>query len=127
MVQWQGREDGILGLPFVEGMKCIPLPEPIKLQLYENIFLNCTPLFCDRTVVMLLMLLVVFSPVQVYVRTCENCKSVGMADRGARGAGGSPAGPAQPRPLPPPPDPQPRLSRHRCRPPEDRRLSRVSA
>lgn len=65
MVQWQGREDGILGLPFVEGMKCIPLPEPIKLQLYENIFLNCTPLFCDRTVVMLLMLLVVFSPGQV--------------------------------------------------------------
>ena len=39
-------------------MQFIPLPEHLKLEMYKSLYPNCMPIFQDRTVLILMVLLV---------------------------------------------------------------------
>eukprot|EP00092_Neocalanus_flemingeri_P027141 GFUD01029433.1.p1 GENE.GFUD01029433.1~~GFUD01029433.1.p1 ORF type:complete len:660 (+),score=109.72 GFUD01029433.1:54-1982(+) len=57
--QWKTRDPAISGLPLNKMIQFIPLPEEMKLELYKSLYDNCMPVFQDRTVLILLVLIVI--------------------------------------------------------------------
>ena len=56
----QARDPGTSGIPFLHVMNGMPLPEKIKLEMIKEMFNCCSPLFRDRTVLIIMLLLTIF-------------------------------------------------------------------
>ena len=47
-------------MPYNTMMRYIPLPEELKVEMYGELFACCMPIFQDRTVFVLMVLIVIF-------------------------------------------------------------------
>lgn len=58
--QWNARDMTINGTPFNLMVNFMPLPEKLKIEMFEELMHCCMPIFRDRTVLILMILLVIF-------------------------------------------------------------------
>ena len=56
----QARDPATSGIPFLHVMNGMPLPEKMKLEMIKEMFNCCSPLFRDRTVLIIMLLLTIF-------------------------------------------------------------------
>jgi len=57
--QWKARDPSIAGVPLNRMLQYIPLSEELKLDVYKYMYHSCAPIFKDRTVFILLSIIVI--------------------------------------------------------------------
>jgi len=90
-LQWIGRDNSISGLPLSTMVTHMPLSEEDKLELYKNLMSCVMQVLGDRTVFILMWLIIIFSqdegdmnavPLRIKKQFCDNVDEILAAKKG---------------------------------------------